>query len=152
MESRVQKLISRSVRLVAQVVAPAVIVACSTSTAMREHVVKPRVDGSRSDPPRRHNVILPDKIKAIGAQTAYEAVAQLHLGYLASGRAPVAPVAVIQCGLPESLDALRAIPADQIAKIRFVEPHDAVTEFGAQYSGGVVVVRLTGFPVCRGAS
>jgi hypothetical protein len=95
-----------------------------------------------------HNVILPSEIIAAKIQTAYEAVARLRPRYLTMGRLDAAggtavpPAVVIDRGLPEPLDVLRGVPADVIAEIRFVEPYDAVTAFGAQYVGGVVVVRL----------
>ena len=49
---------------------------------------------------------------------------------------------MIEGGLPEPIDMLRRIAADAVAEIRFIEPLDAVTKFGARYSGGVVTVRL----------
>jgi len=94
------------------------------------------------------SVICQDEIRARSVQTAYEAVMRMRPQYLRGGhtdtpeRTVTAPEAVIETGMPEPIDALKQIPADAVLEIRFVEPRDAVTLFGARYSGGIVIVRL----------
>ena len=105
------------------------------------------------DPPDRsgspYYVLGNDEIRARPFQTAYDAVSKLRPRYLTARHADhdllslVAPVVVIEGGLPEPIDVLRRIAADDVAEIRFIEAADAVTKFGARYSGGVVTVRLT---------
>jgi hypothetical protein len=142
-----RKLNLRSVFLVAQIVAPVAITACRASTALQT-VATSRLDASGGDRVgRSYGVILPDEINAAGVMTAYDAIARLRPRYLeahrldAQGR-PVQPVVVIRRGMPESLDALRAIHVDAIAEIRFVEPRDVGPEFDSRHAGGVVLVRL----------
>jgi hypothetical protein len=96
-----------------------------------------------------YNMLLPGEIRAAQVQTAYDAIARLRPRYLtlsrlgASGRVAERPVVVIDRGVPEPIEALRQIPAELVVEIRFVEPSDAVVQYGAKYVNGVVVVRVS---------
>jgi hypothetical protein len=134
-------------RVVAGTVALILITACSLSTTSARGGVIPSVD-----PTDRsigwYGILAQSEIGAAKVSTAYEAVRLLRPSYLtmwrrSAGLAAVAPVAIIDGGPPEAIDALRGIQADRIAEIRFVEPGDAAIRFGPQYVGGLIVVRLT---------
>jgi hypothetical protein len=97
----------------------------------------------------RGDVILAAEIRASSVQTAYDAVLKLRPVFFVrdhsagSGRAPVRPSVVLERGLPESLDVLRLVRADQVAEIVFIEPDDATVRFGSAFTAGVIIVRLT---------
>lgn len=59
-----------------------------------------------------------------------------------SGAVPVPPSVVLENGFPEALDVLKLVSADMVAAIHFVEPREATLLYGAQYTAGVIVVRL----------
>jgi hypothetical protein len=93
-------------------------------------------------------VIRQEEIRAKSVGTAYDAVRSLRPHFLTAGHADTLgrgsprPVAIIDKGFPESIDVLKQIPADAVLEIQFIEPADAVTRFGARYTGGIVIVRL----------
>lgn len=131
------------------VAACAVVAACGGTTFSHAAEVQPAsvevVDLSRP----QSSVIRQDEMRARSVQTAYEAVMRLRPHFLAAGHMDTLlhtmarPAAVVDNGVPESINALKEIPADVVLDIRFIEPRDAVTLFGARYSGGIVIVRLT---------
>jgi hypothetical protein len=71
----------------------------------------------------------------------YEAVRRLRRFWLqgSGGRSPRVFVNNQEMGGAPSLEEYRS---DQVLEIRFVQPTDAMTQFGPDYAGGVIQVRL----------
>ena len=94
-----------------------------------------------------------EEITADAGPTAYDTVERrrpfilLDNGLYARGQSPelitTQPIVVyvneIRFG---SVDALRSIPSQSVASIRFVRPTDAMTRFGSGHTGGVILVEL----------
>lgn len=71
----------------------------------------------------------------------YEAVRRLRRFWLqgSGGRSPRVFVNDREMGGAPSLEEYRA---DQVAEIRFIQPTNAMTQFGPDYAGGVIQVTL----------
>ena len=101
---------------------------------------------------RPDGAVLPPEIRAASGLSAYDAILKLRPGFFAGNRsigsrtAAVRPSVVLDRGIPESLDVLRLISADDIAEIRFIEPQEATLHYGPAYTAGVVVVRFVSRP------
>ena len=94
-----------------------------------------------------HNVITQEEIDASGAKNVYDVIARLRGNYL-SDRGPVSIKANVhsravvfltdqEYGIPETM---RNSPPGRIAEIRYYSGTDAVTRYGAQYGGGVILL------------
>ena len=81
-------------------------------------------------------------------KTAYDAIVKRRPGFLTSHRsdgssvAATRPSVVVDGGFPESIELLKSIQANEILDIRFLEPIEATTKYGSQFTAGMIVVRL----------
>jgi hypothetical protein len=92
------------------------------------------------------DVVGEDQIENMRAVTAYDVVARVHGEYLHSrGRqtldpkAPVIPAHVyVDDTFYGDISTLKAIPASQLAEVRFYQAYEAQYKFGSGHMGGVV--------------
>jgi len=93
------------------------------------------------------NVITQVQIDAAGAASIYDVITRLHGEFLRDrGRTSIltnrTSRAIVflndqEYGIPETM---RSIPPNRIAEIRYFSGTDAVTRYGAQYGGGVILL------------
>ena len=74
-------------------------------------------------------------------QNLYEAVRRLRRFWLQGqgGKSPRVFVNEVEMGGGPSLEEYQS---DMVAEIRFIQPNDAMTQFGPDYAGGVIQVIL----------
>ncbi len=101
--------------------------------------------GSGAAGPRRNpDVITAAEVADAHVQNAYDAVAQLRPGFLASqGGSTVAhAIQVIVDNMPRGgVSVLRGINASEILEIRRISAAEATQRWGTGYSGGALVVK-----------
>ena len=109
------------------------LVGCSSGSGTRA--------GSGRDP------LLTEEIVASGAPTAYEAVQLRRPIWLSSRgmksfstRGSTYPVVYMNGMKYGDLEALRNIPAETIAEIRYITAEDATIQFGTGHPAGVIMV------------
>jgi outer membrane cobalamin receptor len=93
------------------------------------------------------NVITAAEIEAADANTAYDVIVKLHANYLSSrgpnsillkeNKEPTVYLDQVEFG---SISSLRAIPASNIAEIRFFSGWDAMTKYGSDHVAGVIQI------------
>jgi hypothetical protein len=87
---------------------------------------------------------MPELRQATGSN-AFDLIQQLRPQYLRRRGASQAP-AVFLDNIPRGgVDALRQIPALDVAEIRYLDSRAATQQFGTGYSGGIILV-LTATP------
>lgn len=92
------------------------------------------------------DTISEDEIDAMRATSAYDVVARTHSEYLHSrgrqsmdSRMPAIPAHVyVDDTYYGEIDTLKAIPASQLAEVRFYQGYEAQYKFGSGHMGGVV--------------
>lgn len=110
----------------------------------------PNRQGSGAGPQSSTNVLTRQEISSSPYQssTAYDAVQRLRPGFLrlrttssGPGFLPEVFVDGMRKGSPE---LLRAIPASEVAEIRYLTVQDATTRYGLNVPAGVLDVKLIG--------
>ncbi len=103
--------------------------------------------GVEKAPRRSRNVITEDEIQNFTSLTAYEVVQRLRPAWLRGrgGRTAAAPAGhfayIFVDGSPYGeLQSLQGFRVEQIQELRYVPPQDAVTRYGGEYMGGVILV------------
>jgi hypothetical protein len=89
------------------------------------------------------NRITADEIVKADVATAYDAVYQLHRPWfrdMSAGASGDVFVYVDNRAVDEGKDALRQIPAHEVASIEYLKASDAVLRFGRRASGGAIIV------------
>jgi hypothetical protein len=87
--------------------------------------------------------ITADEIAAANVATAYDAVYRLHRPWfrdMSAGASGDVFVYVDNRALDEGKEALRQIPAAQVATIDYLKSADAVLRFGPRAQGGAIIV------------
>jgi hypothetical protein len=89
------------------------------------------------------NRITAAEIAKADVATAYDAVYQLHRTWfkdMSAGASGDVFIYVDNRAMDEGKDALRQIPAPQVATIDYLKAADAVLRFGPRASGGAIIV------------
>lgn len=89
------------------------------------------------------NRITAAEIAKADVATAYDAVYELHRPWfkdMSAGASGEVFVYVDNRALDEGKNALRQIPAQQVAVIEYLRASDAVLRFGPRASGGAIIV------------
>jgi hypothetical protein len=92
------------------------------------------------------DTVTEEEIDAMRATSAYDVVARTHSEYLHSrgrqsmdSRMPAIPAHVyVDDTFYGEIDTLKAIPASQLAEVRFFQGYEAQYRFGSGHMGGVV--------------
>jgi outer membrane cobalamin receptor len=92
------------------------------------------------------DTVTEEEIDAMRATSAYDVVARTHAEYLHSrgrqsldSRMPAIPAHVyVDDTFYGEIDTLKAIPASQLAEVRFFQGYEAQYRFGSGHMGGVV--------------
>jgi len=89
------------------------------------------------------NIITAAEISAANVPTAYDAVDRLHRSWfhdLSSGSSGDVAVYMDNQKLEKGKEALRDIPAQDVASLQYLKATDAVMRFGHDASGGAIIV------------
>lgn len=89
------------------------------------------------------NRITADEIATANVATAYDAVYSLHRPWfrdMSAGASGEVFVYVDNRALDEGKEALRQIPAGEVATIDYLKSADAVLRFGPRAKGGAIIV------------
>ena len=98
-------------------------------------------------PASQHNVVTSEELVRAGDVTLYEALSKLRPAFLRSrgiipgATTPAAPIQVYIDGMRMGeTDHLRQILAKNVAEVRFLEPQQAIAQFGGNNTGGALVI------------
>jgi hypothetical protein len=106
-----------------------ILIACASAT------------GTKS-PRRSTNVITAEEIASSTARDALEVVDLLRPQWLRTRGGPYLPIVYLNNAKYGEIDALREIPAANVAEVRYLSANEATTLYGTGHIGGAIAVKL----------
>ncbi len=87
------------------------------------------------------NTLTADEIAASTARSAFEAVDLLRPQWLRTRGGPYLPAVYLDNTKYGEIEALRNIPAANIAEMQYLSSNDATTRYGTGHVGGAILVK-----------